>query len=329
MRMALELTFGLTLVALLFEAAFGYPNILYERMGHPVVWVGRLIDFLDSRFNLDSDPPRERRFAGIVSFVGLLLVCGGAGLVAQKLLLMIPLGFVYVALLGSTLIAQRSLYEHVARVADGLDRGLAEGRAAVSMIVGRDPEVLDEAGVSRAAIESLAENFSDGVVAPTLWMAVLGLPGICLYKATNTADSMIGHRTRRHNDFGWAAARFDDLVNLPASRLSGALLIAAACLMPGASPVAAWRAVRRDARFHKSPNAGWPEAALAGALGLALAGPRVYGGRLVTDGFMGTGGRRECTADDIRRALRLYRLADALMIALVAAGAAVFTVLWV
>ncbi|MDR6951609.1 adenosylcobinamide-phosphate synthase [Ancylobacter sp. 3268] len=322
--MAPELTLGLTLVALLFEAAFGYPAFLLPRLGHPVMWAGWLIGFLDRSLNLDGDPPGDRRFAGLVSLVVVLLVCTGAGLAAQKLLLLLPMGFVLVALLGSTLLAQRSLHDHVARVAEGLDAGLAEGRAAVSLIVGRDPDALDEAGVSRAAIESLAENFSDGIVAPALWMAIGGLPGICMYKAANTADSMIGHRTERFIDFGRAAARFDDLINLPASRLAGGLLIAAALLMPGASARGAWEAVRRDARFHKSPNAGWPEAALAGALGLALAGPRVYHGQLVTDGFMGTGGRRDCTAADIRRALALYRIADALLIALAGAGAAAF-----
>ncbi|MBS7545599.1 adenosylcobinamide-phosphate synthase CbiB [Ancylobacter oerskovii] len=322
--MAPELTLGLTLVALLFEAAFGYPALLVARIGHPVMWAGGLIGCLDRHLNRDRDPAWRRKIAGIAALLVLLALCVGMGILAQRALLALPFGFLAVALLGSTLLAQRSLYEHVARVAEGLDAGLAEGRAAVSMIVGRDPDALDEAGVSRAAIESLAENFSDGIVAPALWMAIGGLPGICLYKAANTADSMIGHRTPRHNDFGWAAARFDDVINLPASRLAGWLMIAAALLMPGASARQAWRAVRRDARFHKSPNAGWPEAALAGALGLALAGPRVYHGQLVTDGTMGTGGRRACTAEDIRRALALYRIADALLIALVAAGAAAF-----
>ena len=170
------------------------------------------------------------------------------------------------------------------------------------MIVGRNPQSLDEAGVSRAAIESLAENFSDGVVAPAFWLGLGGLPGAVLYKATNTADSMIGHRTPRHEAFGWAAARFDDLVNLPASRLTALLIVAAACLHREASPRGAWRAVRRDASHHRSPNAGWPEAAMAGALGLRLAGPRVYGDMRVEDRWMGDG-RAEATAGDIDRAL--------------------------
>jgi adenosylcobinamide-phosphate synthase len=220
-------------------------------------------------------------------------------------------------MLASSLIAQRSLASHVKAVADALDQGgLAAGRGAVSRIVGRDPERLDEAGVSRAAIESLAENFSDGVVAPAFWLALGGLAGGVGYKAANTADSMIGHRTPRHEAFGWAAARFDDLINLPASRLTALLVVAAAFLVPGASAASAWRTVWRDARKHRSPNAGWPEAAMAGALGLALAGPRVYGGVTVEDAMMGEGGRREANALDIRKALKLYWAADLILVAL-------------
>lgn len=243
---------------------------------------------------------------------------GAAGLAAQKFLVMLPLGFFYAAFVGSTLFAQRSLHQYVGLVADGLDESLEAGRRAVSHIVGRDPEALDEAGVARAAIESLAENFSDGVVAPALWMAVGGLAGGAVYKAVNTADSMIGHRDARHGDFGWASARFDDLINLPASRLSGMLIVAGAFFVADASPLRAWAAMRRDAARHRSPNAGWPEAALAGALGIAIAGPRYYGGKLSVDGIMGEGGRRECTADDIRRALRLYRAADGVLVTTVA-----------
>jgi adenosylcobinamide-phosphate synthase len=173
------------------------------------------------------------------------------------------------------------------------------------MIVGRNPDHLDEAAVGRAAIESLAENFADAVVAPAFWLAVAGLLGGVLYKATNTADSMIGHRTPRYAAFGWAAARLDDAVNLPASRL-GALFLIVGAFVTGASFGGAWRAVWRDASRHRSPNAGWPEAAMAGALGLQLAGPRVYGEDLVDDAFMGDG-RREVSVADIRRALRLYR----------------------
>jgi adenosylcobinamide-phosphate synthase len=196
----------------------------------------------------------------------------------------------------------------------------------VSHIVGRDTQALDEAGIARAAIESLAENFSDGVVAPAFWLAAAGLAGGVVYKAINTADSMIGHRTPRHAAFGRAAARLDDLVNLPASRLSGLLLVAAAAMTSGASPAGAWRTLRRDAPRHRSPNAGYPEAAMAGALGLTLAGPRVYGGIEVADALMGDGRRRAVPAD-IRAALSLYIRADAILIGFTAALALIVTVI--
>lgn len=301
--------------ALAVEAAVGYPAPLYRVIGHPVTWIGALIARLDRRLNRETDGFFRRRALGVVALAVVLAV---TGLVAWALEALIGAfvggwaGLGILAVLAASLPAQRSLHDHVRAVADGLDQGLEEGRRAVSMIVGRNPETLDEAGVARAAIESLAENFSDGVVAPVFWMMVGGLPGAALYKAANTADSMIGHRTPRHAAFGWAAARFDDLVNLPASRLSALLLVAAAkTLEPGARPGEAWAAVWRDAGKHRSPNAGWPEAAMAGALGLRLAGPRVYGTTRVDDAYMGDG-RAEATAKDIRRALELYRAALAL-----------------
>lgn len=260
-----------------------------------------------------------RRACGIAALGLLLLITLAVGVSLHWLLGGSIAGIAMLGLLASSLPAQKSLEDHVRAVADALDAGgLAAGRRAVSMIVGRDPDRLDEAAVCRAAIESLAENFSDGVVAPAVWLGLGGLPGGLAYKAVNTADSMIGHKTPRHAMFGWASARFDDLVNLPASRLTALLVIAAAIFVPGASPSAAWRSMLRDAGGHRSPNAGWPEAAVAGALGLALAGPRVYGGVMVDDATMGSGGRREATAQDIRRALALYRVADGLLIGLFA-----------
>jgi adenosylcobinamide-phosphate synthase len=224
----------------------------------------------------------------------------------------------FCAVIGSVLLAQRSLHSHVAVVAAALEgEGVEAGRRAVSMIVGRDTRNLDEAAISRAAIESLAENFSDGVVAPLFWMAVAGLPGAIAYKAVNTADSMIGHKSPRHLAFGWASARFDDLVNLPASRLAALWLMLAAALTPGRSASRALTVVFRDAGQHNSPNAGWPEAAMAGALGVRLAGPRVYNGVQVNDHWMGDG-RSDLTAADIRAALKLYRLACVLQIAVLA-----------
>ncbi|MGN6536880.1 MAG: adenosylcobinamide-phosphate synthase CbiB [Mesorhizobium sp.] len=311
------------LLSLAAEALFGYPDRLYRAIGHPVTWLGRLIACLDRRLNRASDTDSRRRFAGIEALLVIVLLPAALAFLLQHVVEGLPLGFLLTALLATTLLAQKSLGQHVQAVADALDSdGLEAGRKAVSMIVGRDPDRLDEPAVCRAAIESLAENFSDGVVAPAFWLGLGGLAGGVAYKAANTADSMIGHRTPRHEAFGWAAARFDDLVNLPASRLTGLLIVAAAYLMRDTDAAAAWGALRRDAKKHRSPNAGWPEAAMAGALGLALAGPRTYGGVTVDDAFMGEGGRRKADSVDIRRALRLYRTADALLMAL-------FAVAWV
>ena len=256
---------------------------------------------------------------GLLATLLIVVVAALAGHLLERSLLRLPLGFAVAAIAASTLIAQRSLYHHVRRVAVVLEEDtIAAARAAVSHIVGRDPDALDEAGIARAAIESLAENFSDGVLAPAFWLALGGLAGGAAYKAVNTADSMIGHRTARHAAFGWAAARLDDVVNLPASRLSALLIVAAAATLPGASPAGAWRVLVRDAACHRSPNAGYPEAAMAGALGLALAGPRVYGGTEIPDALMGDG-RRLATAADIRAALALYVRADVLLIGLAGA----------
>jgi adenosylcobinamide-phosphate synthase len=312
-----ELSVTLTFLALLIEALVGYPDRLVGAIGHPVTWIGALIARLDAGSNRADWSSRARRVAGVASIAIVVAVAAAVGALVERALLPLPLGILLAAFAASTLIAQRSLYQHVAAVAAALERdGLAAGRAAVAKIVGRDPQALDEAGVARAAIESLAENFSDGIVAPVFWMALAGVPGAAAYKAINTADSMIGHRTVRHEAFGWAAARLDDLVNLPASRLAALLVVGAAALGDRAAAAAAWRAVGRDARRHRSPNAGYPEAAFAGALGLALAGPRAYGGVMVDDAVMGDG-RRAATAADIRAALALYRRADALLIALV------------
>jgi adenosylcobinamide-phosphate synthase len=308
------MTIALTFLATLIEHCFGYPAALHRAIGHPVTWTGHLIAWLERALNRATASPAARRAAGIAAVLIVLAIVGAIAVALQSVLLRLPFGILAVALVASTLIAQRSLHRHVADVAAALSTGgVAAGRLAVAHIVGRDTETLDAAGVARAAIESLAENFSDAIVAPVFWMAIGGLPGAALYKAINTADSMIGHRTERHQAFGWAAARLDDLVNLPASRLSALLLIAAAAVSKNASPGAAWRAVRRDAPKHRSPNAGYPEAAMAGALGLSLAGPRVYGGALVEDAFMGDG-RREADAADIRHALALYRTADAILL---------------
>jgi len=311
--------------ALLLEAVAGYPKPFYARIRHPVVWIGTLITGFDQRWNRATLPEPRRRLNGIICLTVVLaipvFVAGAvqwAALAAQEAWL----AAILLAVLASSMFAQRSLHDHVADVRDGLQTGgLTLGRERVAMIVGRDPESLDEAGVARAAIESLAENFSDGVVAPAVWGATGGLPGMVGYKAINTADSMIGHKNDQYRAFGWAAARLDDLVNLPASRLSALWIVLAAISLPSASPRTALMAVFRDARHHRSPNAGWPEAAVAGALGLKLGGPRRYPGLVVDDAWMGDG-RAEATADDIGRALRLYRRACTLQLLVIACAAA-------
>jgi adenosylcobinamide-phosphate synthase len=322
--MSLSFSLPLALAAAVIEALIGYPAPLYRAFRHPVTWMGAWLAGLEQIMNRPTYGFAARRALGNVA---LLIYLASVGLVAWLVTLALlplgPLGFVALAVLAASLPAQRSLAAHVSAVAAGLDAGLDEGRRAVAKIVGRNPNVLDESGVARAAIESLAENFSDGVVAPILWIALGGLVGGALYKAINTADSMIGHKDNRHAAFGWAAARLDDLVNLPASRLAALWLILAAALTPGASAREAARAVWRDAPRHRSPNAGWSEAAMAGALGLKLAGPRVYGETLVDDAFMGEG-RRDTGAADIRRALRLYRAA-----CIIEAGALLAVILFV
>ena len=305
----------LALAALVLEAALGYPQALYRVIGHPVTWIGWLIAALERWLNREKWSGNIRRMTGILTLMVLLAVVGGVSYGIEWLLSETLIGFVGLVLIASSLPAQRSLDEHVKAVAEGLEKdGLDGGRRSVAMIVGRNPDMLDESGVSRAAIESLAENFSDGVVAPLFWMAVGGLPGAALYKAANTADSMIGHRTPRYENFGWAAARFDDLINLPASRLAALWIVLAALFMPRTSAREAVRAIFRDARKHRSPNAGWPEAAMAGALGIQLSGPRIYNGVAVAERWVGNG-RSDLTAVDIRAALDLYRAACGLQIA--------------
>jgi adenosylcobinamide-phosphate synthase len=294
------------------EAVLAYPAILFGAIGHPVSWIGRLISALESGLNRPDYSADLRCVTGILTVVLLIAVSLGVGLALEMALSAVPLlGFILAVLIVAMLIAAGSLDQHVRAVASALrSDGLAGGRQSIAKIVGRDPEALDEAAICRAAIESLAENASDGVTAPVFWYLVGGLPGIIAYKAINTADSMIGHMSERYSAFGWAAAKLDDLVNWPASRLTGLMFIAASAVMPGASASSAWQAFRRDARLHRSPNAGWPEAAMAGALGLRLAGPRVYDGAVVDDHWMGDG-RAEATIQDIDRALTIYRTAFA------------------
>jgi len=296
-------------LALLVDAFLGEPEWLWARIPHPVVLIGRAIGGLDSALNREGAPPARRRAGGVFAIASLVLAALIAGQLLALLFELLPLTVLLQALVVAVLVAARSLHDHVAAVALGLaGGGLAGGRAAVARIVGRDPASLDAPAVARAAIESAGENFSDGVVAPVFWFALLGLPGILAYKAINTADSMVGHLTARHRDFGMATARLDDVANFVPARLAGGL-IAAGALLAREDGAGAVRAMFDDAHRHRSPNAGWPEAAMAGALGLALAGPRSYGGVRVDDAWLNRGARREAGVADIRRALNLLRCA--------------------
>ncbi|MBM3611357.1 MAG: cobalamin biosynthesis protein CobD [Alphaproteobacteria bacterium] len=285
-------------MALGIDAALGWPARVYARIGHPVTWIGALIASLETRWNRGG--VWRRRGMGLVC---LLVVVAAAALPAWALQALLPpgaVGLLIGAILAWPLIAARSLHDHVAAVATPLSAGdLTGARGAVAMIVGRDPAQLDAAGVARAALESLAENASDGVVAPLFWGAVLGLPGIAAYKAVNTLDSMIGHRNDRYEEFGKASARFDDLVNLIPARLTG---LAMALTSGRAS---AFSVMARDARRHRSPNAGWPEGAMAGGLAVRLSGPRTYGDRVADEPWL-NGDAPDPGAADLARGLALY-----------------------
>ena len=305
------LEFHVVLAALLIDAATGDPPWLYRRVPHPVAMLGKLVE-LTERFLYTASPHRLCVLAGAATVVAVVGAGVAAGWSIDRFLVeRWTHGWVLEAVVASTLLAFRGLHDHAGAVARGLDRSLDAGRDAVSHIVGRDPASLDEAGVARGAIESIAENFSDGVVAPLFWYALAGLPGLFACKAVNTLDSMIGHRTERYRHFGTTAARLDDLVNWLPARLAGLYFVAAAFLLPGANGGGAWRVMIRDAGRHRSPNAGWQEAAVAGALGFALAGPRRYRHETVDDAWMGDG-RDRLGAGDIRRSLHLYITAGAL-----------------
>jgi adenosylcobinamide-phosphate synthase len=310
----------LLVAGLAIDALFGDMRWLFRQIPHPVVLAGRAVAFFDRKLNRETRGEAVRRGRGIITVILLVGAAAALGLVVEGLCRGRLSGAVVEAVLIGVLVAQRSLYEHVASVANALDAGgLPAGRAAVSHIVGRDPTSLDSHGVARAAIESLAENFSDGVVAPVFWYLLLGLPGLFAYKMANTLDSMIGHRTPHYRSFGWAAARFDDLLNLVPAPISGLLLVTAAVFTKKGRPDRALVIMLRDGRKHHSPNAGWPESAMAGALGLALAGPRRYPGGLVADPWLGDGSARAATTDIIR-ALRLYRFACLIEGGLLAGG---------
>lgn len=299
---------AMMLVALAIDAAIGWPDRLFRRIGHPVTWMGALIAGLDRRWN--RGPPAARRLAG----VGCVAAVGLASLVpAAVLQAALPAGWPGILTGGALawpLVAARSMGVHVRAVATPLQQGRIDAaRHAVGRIVGRDPARLDRAGIARATLESLAENTSDGIVAPVFWGAVAGLPGIALYKAVNTMDSMIGHRTPRHEDFGKAAARLDDLANLIPARLTGLLFAAVS-----GRPRRALACMLRDARQHRSPNAGWPEAAMAGALDVRLSGPRIYASRVADEPWL-NGAAPDPQPQAVSQGLALYLRAMVLLAA--------------
>ncbi|TQF31282.1 adenosylcobinamide-phosphate synthase CbiB [Bradyrhizobium sp. UNPA324] len=299
---------GAMVVAMAVDALSGWPSWLFARIGHPVTWLGRLIGAIDRSWNRAPDPPALRRAAGVA---GALLVVAFSVVIGWMIQALLPTGWIQIVLVGALawpLVALRSLHDHVAAVAKPLQAGdIAASREAVSHIVGRDPAALDEAGIARAAIESLAENASDGIVAPVFWGALFGLPGILGYKAINTLDSMIGHRSERHEAFGWAAARVDDVANFVPARLTGFLFVLLAPRRSGALAC-----MTRDARRHRSPNAGWPEAAMAGGLGVRLSGPRIYHGSITNEPWLNEGARDPLAAD-IGEGLTIYRRAMLLL----------------
>jgi adenosylcobinamide-phosphate synthase len=298
--------------ALAVEACIGYPQALYARISHPVVWIGKLIEALERRWN---DPARSdvvRRMLGIVATVIVAGSAGAVGYAIQVSARELPFGSIVTVLIATAGLAQRSLYVHVREVLRPLMRDdLPAARAAVSKIVGRDTAQLTPSGVCAAAIDSLAESCNDGIVAPAFWLAAGGLPGLFAYKALNTADSLIGHREPRWRMFGWAAARADDVANLLPARLAGLLIVVAG----GGGFGVMWR----DASKHASPNAGWPEAAMAGALRVQLGGAATYEGVLHQRPMFGAG--RHPDTDDLQRALRVYLGSCALLWALALAFA--------
>ncbi|MGY3610333.1 MULTISPECIES: adenosylcobinamide-phosphate synthase CbiB [unclassified Bradyrhizobium] len=309
---------GAMAVAMTVDALMGWPSALFARIGHPVTWIGGLISLLDRSWNRSADASSIRRSAGVAAALLVIGLCVGIGWIVQGVL---PPGWssvIFLGLLAWPMVALRSLYDHVAAVAPPLQAGdIDAARLAVAQIVGSDPATLDEAGIARAAIESLAENASDGIVAPVFWGALFGPPGIVGYKAINTLDSMIGHRSERHLYFGWAAARIDDIANFIPARLTGFLFVLVSSRLSEALSC-----MVRDANRHRSINAGWPEASMAGVLGVRLSGPRSYHSSITNEPWLNEGARDPLAAD-VRRGLTLYIRAMLLLGGLLAALALV------
>lgn len=296
------------LLALLIDRSIGDPDWIWRKVPHPVAAFGAGIKWFETRFNRKSMSPRRRKWFGITTILVLLLATFIIGLIIHALLLQLGFtGIIIEALVASIFLAQKSLVDHVGKVEQAFKQGsLVEARSAVSLIVGRETKKLGESAVCRAAIESLAENSSDGVVAPVFWYLILGLPGLFCYKLVNTADSMIGYKNERFKDFGWASARLDDVVNFIPARLTAFIVILTSGLFINRKAAEkAIDVVKKDARHHHSPNAGFPECAFAGALDVELLGPRIYSGKAVDEPFQNESGKM-AGPDDIDRAIRLF-----------------------
>lgn len=315
--------------ALVLDRLVGDPDWLWRRIPHPVVLFGAMIGWCDRTFNRRRFGNDGLRIAGALVIAGLLLWSVLCGWLLHRLLMQMGLfGWLIEIVVVAIFLAQKSLADHVSRVAVGLRvDGLQGGRWAVSMIVGRDPETLDAPAVCRAAIESLSENFSDGVVAPAFWYALLGLPGLLVYKMLNTADSMVGHKTPKHLHFGWASARLDDVANIPAARLSILLIAAGAAIRLGRRAARnAMGTALRDNGLHRSPNSGWPEAAMAGALDVQLTGPRIYAGVRVEEPMINASGRADATVGDVETGVAVFHAACSALVVLASIAAAIVSI---
>ena len=297
--------FALAALVLVIESFVGYPQALNKLIGHPVQWIGKLITYIDDGLNDSEVDAAQNRRHGILAVILLSSAVGIPTWILAKTLSQYSYGWVLNVAIATAFIAQKSLRDHVSAVDRALGISLPAARLVVAKIVGRDPEALDENGIAKAALESLAENTADGITAPIFWYALLGLPGLVIYKAINTADSMIGHRSEKYLHFGWAAAKLDDLVNLPASRLTGLMFAAAAWINSKSAAQNALQSMWADAGKHQSPNAGWPEAAMAGALDVRFGGPRSYDGETVELPYMGDGSK-DITPATIAQGLELY-----------------------
>ena len=304
-----EASLFLLLAALVLDWYFGEPDALWSRLPHPVVLFGKAVSWVDNRFNEEGDSKGAKYRKGSISICLLIFVALVCGVIVNWIAGMFgPFGWTIELFIVFSLLAQRSLHDHVLAVADGLrDDGLEGGRSAISMIVGRDPQLLDQPGICRAGIESLAENFSDGVVAPAFWYLIFGLPGILVYKMINTADSMIGYKSEKYIWFGRSAARIDDLANWLPARVSAILIAAGAGFLYGVEIFKhSLICALRDSGLHRSPNAGWPEAAMAGGVGIALGGPREYQQEKVAQVFLNASGKRDLDPGDIDQALAVF-----------------------